>query len=80
MNMEEFRKGLESEARTENEKLKKQIKKLETEQSEEVQRLHHDLRALSNRCFALTRGTMCAFCRMMSKFECECSLGRDKEQ
>lgn len=74
MNLDEFRKGLESEAREENEVLKKRIKKLESEQSEEVQRLHNDLRALSNRCFALTRGTMCVFCRMMSKFECECSI------
>lgn len=76
MNMEEFRKGLESEARKENEILKKRISKLEVEQSEEVQRLHHDIRCLSNRCFALTRGTMCAFCRMMSKFKCECSIDK----
>ena len=76
MNMEDFRRELESEARKENEILKKRIKKLETEQSEEAQRLHHDIRCLSNRCFALTRGTMCAFCKMMSKFECERSIGK----
>jgi hypothetical protein len=75
MNMEEFRKGLESDARKENEELKKRIKKLEEEKSEEVVRLHHDMRALSNRCYALTGGTMCVFCRMISKFNCECSIG-----
>jgi hypothetical protein len=74
MNMDDFRKGLESEARIENEALKKRIKKLEEEQSTEIQRLHCDMRAVTNRCYALTRGTMCMFCRLQSKFECESSL------
>jgi hypothetical protein len=74
MNLEEFRKGLESDARQENEVLKKRINQLEAEQSAEIQRLHCDMRAVTNRCYALTRGTMCMFCRLQSKFECESSL------
>lgn len=82
MNMEDFRKGLESDAKKENEVLKQRIKQLETEQSAEIQRLHCDMRAVTNRCYALTKGTMCMFCRMVSKFECESSLrkGDNKDE
>ena len=74
MNLEDFRKGLESDARKENEILKKRIKKLEDEQNVEILRLHSDIRALSNRCYAMTRGTMCMFCRLDGKIKCESSL------
>lgn len=66
MNMEEFRKGLESEAREENERLKKKIAILEKEKAAMV----HDMECLSNRCFALTGGTMCDFCTLDNKFQC----------
>lgn len=75
MDMEQFRKGLESDAKKENEILKKRIKKMEDEQSTEIKKLHGDMRALSNRCYALTRGTMCMFCRLDGKIKCERSLG-----
>lgn len=85
MNLEEFRKSLESDATIENKKLKVEIenlkKQLQREMSEHPQEknaLLNDCVALSNRCFALTRGAMCVFCQL-SGFRCEHALSFDEK-
>lgn len=78
MNLEDFRKGLESDARTENEALHKEIDKQKAEKSNEMQRLEHDLRCMFNRCYVLTMGYMCDHCQFVSKFKCDHKKG-DKE-
>ena len=82
MNLEELRKSMESEATIENKKLRGRISELELE----LQRERNDFsqtneallsvcQALSNRCFALTHGVMCSFCRL-SGFRCEQTLSK----
>ena len=85
MNLEEFRKSLESDATIENKKLKVEIEKLKkqlqretSEHSQEKKALLDDCKALSNRCFVLTRGTMCVFCQV-SGFRCEHALSFDEK-
>lgn len=85
MNLEEFRKSLESDATIENKKLKveienlkKQLQRETSEHSQEKNALLDDCRALSNRCFVLTRGAMCAFCQL-SGFKCEHALSFDEK-
>ena len=85
MNIEEFRKSLESDAMIENKKLKieienlkKQLQRETSEHSQEKNALLNDCTALSNRCFALTRGTMCVFCQL-SGFKCEHTLSFDEK-
>lgn len=79
MNLEEYRKALESDARTENEELKKQINQMRNEKSSEMQKLECDLRCMCNRCFVFTRGYMCDHCRMISNFKCEYQKGAAHE-
>lgn len=69
MSMEEFRQALSSDAREENEKLKKELEELKKSSSNEINELKEDLElhkkwcdALVNRCYALTCGNMCEFC------------------
>ena len=71
MNLDEFRKTMESDATVENERLKRDLADVEKsyrEMSEEytdrIQRLNSDCRALANRCFALTNGELCVFCEL----------------
>ena len=71
MNIEEFRKALSSDATEENVKLKKQLSDLQTECNEKLSKLENEndslkenCRALCNRCYALTNGVMCLFCRI----------------
>ena len=71
MNLDEFRKAMESDATVENGQLKRYLTEVEKryhEMSEEytdrIQRLNSDCRALANRCFALTHGEMCVFCEL----------------
>ena len=77
MNLDEFRKAMESDATVENERLKRDLAEVEKryrEMSEEytarIQKLNGDCRALANRCFALTQGTMCVFCEL-SDYRCK---------
>lgn len=84
MNLEEFRKTLESDATIENKKLKveienlkKQLQRETSEHSQEKKALLDDCKALSNRCFVLTRGAMCAFCQL-SGFRCGHALSFDE--
>ena len=83
MNLDEFRKAMESEATVENERLKRYLTEVEKryhEMSEEytdrIQRLNSDCRALANRCFALTHGEMCVFCEL-SDYCCKHAMSID---
>ena len=70
MSLEELRKGLESDAKTENEQLKKRIAELEKEHNKSVL-LEDDLRAMCNRCYVCSRGMMCLHCQLKSNFKCD---------
>ena len=83
MNLDEFRKAMESDATVENERLKRDladIKKRYREMSEgytaRIQKLNSDCRALANRCFVLTRGAMCIACQL-SDYQCPHGLSID---
>ena len=83
MNLDEFRKAMESDATVENERLKRDLADVEKsyrEMSEEytdrIQRLNSDCRVLANRCFALTRGAMCIACQLHD-YQCPHGLSID---
>lgn len=83
MNLDEFRKAMESDATVENERLKRDLAEAEKryrEMSEgytaRIQRLNSDCRALANRCFALTRGAMCIACQL-DDYQCPHGLSID---
>ena len=83
MNLYEFRKAMESDATVENERLKRDLSDVEKhyrEMSEyyvaRIQKLNSDCRALANRCFALTQGTMCVFCEL-SDYRCKHAMSID---
>ena len=80
MNLDEFRKAMESDATVENERLKRDladVKKSYREMSEEytdkIQKLNSDCQALANRCFTLTHGAMCVFCEL-SDYRCKYAM------
>lgn len=80
MNLDEFRKAMESDATVENERLKRDLADVEKsyrDMSEgytnRIQRLNSDCRALANRCFALTHGAMCMFCQLCD-YQCQHGL------
>ena len=83
MNLDEFRKAMESDATVENGQLKRYLTEVEKryhEMSEEytdrIQRLNSDCRALANRCIALTHGEMCVFCEL-SDYCCKHAMSID---
>lgn len=83
MNLDEFRKAMESDATVENERLKrdladveKRYRKMSEEYTDRIQRLNSDCRALANRCFALTHGAMCVFCEL-SNYCCKYAMSID---
>lgn len=83
MNLDKFRKAMESDATVENERLKRDIADVEkryhemfAEYTDRIQRLNSDCRALANRCFALTHGAMCVFCEL-SDYQCPHGLSID---
>ena len=83
MNLDEFRKAMESDATVENERLKRDLADAEKRYREtsegymaRIQKLNSDCRALANRCFALTRGTMCVFCEL-SDYRCKHTMSID---
>lgn len=84
MNLDELRKAMASNATKENEELKHEISVLREQlcyskkDHEAVERLLiNDCRALANRCWALTLGSMCCFCHM-DAFECPHSCNDDQ--
>ena len=83
MNLDEFRKAMESDATVENERLKRDLADVEKsyremyeEYTDRIQRLNSDCRALANRCFALTHGAMCVFCEL-SDYHCKYAMSID---
>lgn len=83
MNLDKFRKAMESDATVENERLKRDLAEVEKRYHEmfeeytyRIQRLNSDCRALANRCFALTHGAMCVFCEL-SDYQCPHGLSID---
>ena len=69
MNLSEFREALSSEATIENENLKQELESLKKSSSEKIKDLEEELEEvkkhrtfLSNRCYALTKGSMCHYC------------------
>lgn len=85
MNLDELRKAMASDATKENERLKsetdllrKQLSDLENDYAELKKFLNDDCRALANRCFTLTQGTMCCFCEL-NEFRCQHALNYDQK-
>lgn len=83
MNLDEFRKAMESDAMVENERLKRDLADVEKSYrdmsegyADRIQRLNSDCRALANRCFALTHGAMCVFC-VLYDYQCQYGLSFD---
>lgn len=83
MNLDEFRKAMESDATVENERLKRDLADVEKSYrdmtegyTDRIQRLNSDCRALANRCFALTRGAMCIACQLYD-YQCPHGLSID---
>lgn len=83
MNLDEFRKAMESDATIENERLKrdladveKRYREMSEKYTDRIQRLNSDCRALANRCFALTHGELCLFCEL-SDYYCPHGLSID---
>lgn len=74
MNLNELREAMASDATKENASLKEEnarlrqmVGNLERDHRvacTNISALKEDCRALSNRCFALTRGLMCCFCEL----------------
>ena len=85
MNLNELREAMASDATKENERLKsetnlirKQLSELENDYAELKKSLNDDCRALANRCFTLTQGTMCYFCDL-NEFRCQHALNYDQK-
>ena len=83
MNLEKFRKAMESDATVENERLTRDLAEVENryrKMSEDyitrIQKLNSDCRALANRCFALTNGEICVFCEL-SYYCCKHAMSID---
>ena len=83
MNLEKFRKAMESDATVDNERLTRDLAEVENryrKMSEDyitrIQKLNSDCQALANRCFALTQGTMCVFCEL-SDYHCKHTMSID---
>ena len=80
MNLNELREAMASDATKENEKLKEEnarlrhmVENLGRNYRVDTDTLKEDCWALSNRCFALTHGTMCCFCELR-KYRCSHAL------
>lgn len=80
MNLNELHEAMASDATKENEELKREIESLKKRYHEDTTYLRscyaaqlEELRALANRCWALTHGTMCCFCGL-DVFKCSHSM------
>lgn len=80
MNLNELREAMASDATKENKKLKEEnarlrqmVRDLRRNYANDTADLKDDLKALSNRCFALTRGAMCCFCGL-ERYKCSYAL------
>ena len=84
MNLDEFRNAMASDAAKENEQLKHEVSVLRDQlrdsrnYCEELRQLmNNDCRLLANRCWVLTRGSMCCFCNL-SMFDCPHAWSNDQ--
>lgn len=80
MNLNELREAMASDATKENASLKEEnarlhqmVGDLRRNYANDTADLKDDLKALSNRCFALTQGTMCCFCGL-EQYKCSHAL------
>lgn len=71
LSLDEFKNALSSDATMENEKLKKELHKLKSDTSKQIEELTEEnkqyknqVRALGNRCYVFTQGTMCLNCNV----------------
>ena len=85
MNLDELRQAMASDATIENERLKNEIKLLreqlqdtKSEYEKFKKYVTNDCRALANRCWTLTGGTMCCFCSL-NEFKCPHSWSDEKK-
>lgn len=83
MNLDEFREAMASDATKENEELKRELASLKKKYRKDTEHLRNrcaaqleDIKALANRCWALTCGTMCCFCGL-DAFKCPHSMKFD---
>lgn len=83
MNLNELREAMASDATKENEELKRELASLKKRYHKDTEHLRNccaaqleDIKALANRCWALTRGTMCCFCGL-DVFKCPHSMNFD---
>jgi hypothetical protein len=80
MNLNELREAMASDATKENEELRREIASLKKRYHKDTTYLRsycnaqlEDLKALANRCWALTHGAMCCFCGL-NVFKCPHSM------
>lgn len=85
MDLNEFRQKMESDATKENEHLRSEINLLRESlhdsknYCEELKKLlTDDCQALANRCFVLTKGSMCCFCEL-NEFRCPHAWSYDRK-
>mgnify|MGYP002677856425 CR=1 FL=1 len=78
MDLNEFRNKMSSDATEENKRLKAELSKLKKQYQEKVgsleeenAKLMDDCRGLSNRCWVLMGGHLCANCFFRSSFVCK---------
>lgn len=78
MDLNESRNKMSSHATEENKRLKAELSKLKKQYREKVDSLEEenanlkkDCRSLSNRCWVLTGGCLCASCFFLSNFVCK---------
>lgn len=78
MNLNELREAIASDATKENERLRSEINLRDLKNDYEALKkfMTSDCLALANRCWALTRGTTCCFCRL-DAFKCPHSMSFD---
>lgn len=74
MEFDQFKKSLDTEARKENDMLKKEIADLKMKlknsvTKEKYELLEGDVEALSERCYIMSKGLLCGFCSF-NEFKC----------
>lgn len=85
MNINEFKEAMTSDAMKERDRLKTENNELRRKYNQENARLREakenliaDCKALSNRCFTLTKGLMCCFCDL-TVFRCDHEMSLDEK-
>ncbi len=85
MNLNELREAIASDATKENEELKRELASLKKKYRKDTEHLRNccsaqleDMKALANRCWVLSGGTMCIFCEL-NTYKCSHSMSFDKK-